>query len=394
MIGNKKTLAALRVAASLGLASVAASLGMTATALAATPFSEGSVTLTAAADAMGTPSAPYTLNTFNASNSTIAMGWLKKTYTFTASGVTTKLSVSGSPNAGATGPALDNASIADVSLTSAPPDCSATSSNLVSDCGFETPVEGSGSGAYAYNLSGSPWTFSTLSGISGNESGFTSGNPSAPQGAQVAFLQAQGSIAQTITTFQSYTTYLLTFEAAQRGNYGGSNDFQVYLDNTLLGTYKPDGTTYAPLSTNTFTTSAGTHVLRFVGLNSAGGDDSALIDNISLTAQGTIPTPTTTATNTPTTTATNTPTTTATNTPAATATNTPTTTPTRTSTPLPPTATATLPPSATPTMVGGGGGALGGSGAATPELGSGELLATGLLPALALLLYRRRRARR
>ncbi len=33
-------------------------------------------------------------------------------------------------------------------------------------------------------------------------------------------------------------------------------------------------------------------------------------------------------------------------------------------------------------------------GAATPELGSGELLATGLLPIGAILLYRRRRARR
>jgi len=35
-----------------------------------------------------------------------------------------------------------------------------------------------------------------------------------------------------------------------------------------------------------------------------------------------------------------------------------------------------------------------GSGSATPELGSGELLATGLLPLGAVLLYRRRRARR
>ncbi len=36
-------------------------------------------------------------------------------------------------------------------------------------------------------------------------------------------------------------------------------------------------------------------------------------------------------------------------------------------------------------------GGLGGGGAATPELGSGELLATGLLPIGAVLLYRRRR---
>jgi len=35
-----------------------------------------------------------------------------------------------------------------------------------------------------------------------------------------------------------------------------------------------------------------------------------------------------------------------------------------------------------------------GNGAATPELGSGELLATGLVPALGIVLYRRRRQRR
>jgi len=44
------------------------------------------------------------------------------------------------------------------------------------------------------------------------------------------------------------------------------------------------------------------------------------------------------------------------------------------------------------TCTSSGGGS--GSGAATPELGSGELLATGVLPIGAVLLYRRRRARR
>ena len=43
---------------------------------------------------------------------------------------------------------------------------------------------------------------------------------------------------------------------------------------------------------------------------------------------------------------------------------------------------------AQPTFPGGGGGT------ATPELGSGELVATGILPLGAVLLYRRRRARR
>ncbi len=45
-------------------------------------------------------------------------------------------------------------------------------------------------------------------------------------------------------------------------------------------------------------------------------------------------------------------------------------------------------------LAGSGGGPGGPGGAATPELGSGELLATGLLPIAAVLFYRRRRARR
>jgi hypothetical protein len=41
-----------------------------------------------------------------------------------------------------------------------------------------------------------------------------------------------------------------------------------------------------------------------------------------------------------------------------------------------------------------GGGSTSPSGTATPELGSGELMATGILPILGALLYRRRRGRR
>src|SRR5262249_30207215 len=69
---------------------------------------------------------------------------------------------------------------------------------VFSDPGFETHSVGAGS--YAYDPTGSPWTFSGKtdngSGLASNGSAFN--NPSAPEGSQVAFLQATGSISQVI----------------------------------------------------------------------------------------------------------------------------------------------------------------------------------------------------
>src|SRR5262249_26680572 len=49
-----------------------------------------------------------------------------------------------------------------------------------------------GTGQFGYAPTGSPWAFPGGAGISGNDSGFTAGNPPAPQGSQVAFLQETG----------------------------------------------------------------------------------------------------------------------------------------------------------------------------------------------------------
>ena len=82
------------------------------------------------------------------------------------------------------------------------------------DPGFELPNVGSG---YLIDPTGSPWTFSGPSGVAGNNSPVTSGNPNAPQGTQVAFAQNGGTISQAV----SFTagTYTISFDAAQRGNY-------------------------------------------------------------------------------------------------------------------------------------------------------------------------------
>ena len=53
--------------------------------------------------------------------------------------------------------------------------------------------------------------------MAANGSGFTSANPNAPEGTQVAFLQATGAISQSVAGLAA-GTYVLTFDVAQRGN--------------------------------------------------------------------------------------------------------------------------------------------------------------------------------
>ena len=59
------------------------------------------------------------------------------------------------------------------------------------DAGFERPSAGpaGADGSYIYGPTGSAWTFAGDAGVTANGSGFTCGNPAAPEGAQVAFLQ-------------------------------------------------------------------------------------------------------------------------------------------------------------------------------------------------------------
>jgi RHS repeat-associated protein len=175
----------------------------------------------------------------------------------------------------------------------------------VAGSGFETPALGSGANAYQYHPTGSSWTFGTNSGfdsnnnivggsgITGNNSGFTSSNPAAPEGAQVAFLQGGSAnfISQSLSGFQAGVNYTVNFQAAQRGNFNaGGEDFDVYLDSTFLATFNPASTSYALLSTPAFTTTAGTHTIKFVGRDSAGGNgNAAFIDAVQVTGSVVIP---------------------------------------------------------------------------------------------------------
>ena len=170
----------------------------------------------------------------------------------------------------------DTAFIDAVSIAVASP----VAATYVGDAGFEAVAEGSGSSAYTYDPTGSAWSFAGSSGLSGNNSNFTSGNPNAPQGSQVAFLQAQGSISQTIT-FAAAGSYQLTFDAAQRENFPSDQSVQVLVDGTVVGTITPAGTTYGLYATPAFSVSAGAHTITLRGTSSS-GNDTAFIDAVTL----------------------------------------------------------------------------------------------------------------
>ena len=157
-----------------------------------------------------------------------------------------------------------------------------TSLTAVGDAGFEQVQVGAGQ--FQYRPSGSPWTFTGDAGITANNSGFTAGNPPAPDGTQVAFLQGTGSFSQSVANVGA-GTYRLSFQAAQRGNFQASRqDFRVLVDGVAVGTFTPAGTAYQQLTTAAFTVGAGVHTVSFVGLDSAGGDNTAFLDNVQMLA--------------------------------------------------------------------------------------------------------------
>ena len=153
----------------------------------------------------------------------------------------------------------------------------------LSDPGFETPVVGTGAyGDFEYDPSGSPWTFTNATGVAGNGSGFTSGNPNAPQGTQVGLLQGVGgTISQSIE--MAAGSYVVTFDAAQRGagNHGGE-DVEVLVDGVNEGLLIPASSSYALYSSMIFSVTAGEHTIEFLGVDPSGLDNTAFIDQVSV----------------------------------------------------------------------------------------------------------------
>ena len=155
-----------------------------------------------------------------------------------------------------------------------------TAGAAFADGGFESP---SMSGGYQYAPSGATWTFIGGAGIAANGTGFTSGNPNAPEGSQVAFLQSSGSgVVQAATLAAGQ--YTLSMQAAQRGNYQfGTQIVQVQVDGVTVGQYQPPGIAYSSYQTPVFTLgTGGSHTIALTGVGT-GGDFTGFVDNVSIT---------------------------------------------------------------------------------------------------------------
>ena len=107
------------------------------------------------------------------------------------------------------------------------------------DAGFEQVAVGAG--RFQYRPAGSPWTFTGGAGISGNGSGFTSGNPPAPEGAQVAFLQGTGAISQTVAGWAAGTYHQLLRRPARQHQARGRTS-RSWSTASSVGTFTPSGT--------------------------------------------------------------------------------------------------------------------------------------------------------
>ena len=192
---------------------------------------------------------------------------------FTVTTGTHTLSIVGlDPNGGDNTAFIDQVTVNQPALQSVP---------YMQDPDFASPSVGVGTSAYEGTPAGSPWTFTGSAGVAGNGSGFTSGNPPAPVGTQVGYIQMKGQISQTISVAAG--TYDLTLSAAQRGNFQASTQtFEVVVDGTVVGIFDPTGSGYTIMTTGPFTVTAGTHTLALVGLDPNGGDNTVFVDQLAI----------------------------------------------------------------------------------------------------------------
>ena len=170
-----------------------------------------------------------------------------------------------------------------------------TSGVFIANGGFEsnaitnaaaTQTFGSPGGQFAFGTEatnsdpGRVWVFNADSGVQRYGSLMSGTNQPPPGGAsnqQTGLVRAQGTLSTTVAL--SAGQYSLSFQMANRSNYGGQQAVQVRVAGTPLpGSYTPS-TSFASYSAS-FSVAAGNTEIAFVGVNA--GDNTALIDNVVL----------------------------------------------------------------------------------------------------------------
>ena len=107
-------------------------------------------------------------------------------------------------------------------------------------------------------------------GVSTNDSGFTAGNPNAPDGNQVAFIKDTGSISQSV--YMAAGIYNISFMAAQRYTTTRPSPSRSRSWSMASRSARPlrHAPTYGLYETSNFTVTAGLHTIQFVGVEPDG----------------------------------------------------------------------------------------------------------------------------
>ncbi|MDT3316251.1 chitobiase/beta-hexosaminidase C-terminal domain-containing protein [Microbacterium sp. KSW4-11] len=144
------------------------------------------------------------------------------------------------------------------------------------NAGFESPATGGTANGPMVN----GWTFSARAGIQHNNSVF---NPAedAPEGERTAYLKTDSGLGSRIdqTVVFPQGTFALTFYTANRADFGGLQEFDVFIDDELLGHYAPAGGSYEFHQTDAVTLDAGEHTISFVA-TTVDGDNTGFIDAV------------------------------------------------------------------------------------------------------------------
>ncbi len=132
---------------------------------------------------------------------------------------------------------------------------------------------------------GTPWQFSATAGVARNGSSYHRRQSQRPRRHQVAFIQGNGSMSQSVNLVAG--SYNISFEAAQRANGQLEPANQgAWSTARQVGLITPFGTSYSLYETSNFTVAAGPHTIQFIGMSPQGSTTTALIDEVALNAGG------------------------------------------------------------------------------------------------------------
>ena len=140
-------------------------------------------------------------------------------------------------------------------------------------------------GTFQYSANGGAWSLANGAGVAANNAGFTAdGGQQSDTGWQL-FVQANGTATQTIHDVQGGGSHtFVTFSARQRA--GNNQSVGVYVDGALIETITPKNSDYEGFQLDLGALSKGSHQLSFGGLNPQGGDNSALITDVTVSQAG------------------------------------------------------------------------------------------------------------